>query len=65
MYGMVIGAGMLALAGGPVVGVTSVEYVANFFFVSGAHELVPVALIPATEGFLCSELAVMMLLFQI
>ena len=33
--------------------------------VAGAHELVPVALMPVVEYFSCSELAMMMLLFQI
>ena len=32
--------------------------------VAGAHELVLVALMPVVEDFSCSELAVMMLLFQ-
>ena len=32
---------------------------------SGAHELVAVALMPAVEDFLCFELEMMMLLFQI
>ena len=64
LYGMVIVAGMSALAGGSGVGVTGVEYVVTFFLVSGAHELVPDALMPVVEEFLCSELAVMMLLFQ-
>ena len=54
LYGMAIGAGILALAGGYGVGVTGVEYVVTFFLVSGAHELVPVALMPVVEAFLCS-----------
>ena len=32
--------------------------------VAGPHELVPVALMPVVEDSSCSELAVMMLLFQ-
>ena len=65
LYGMAIGAGRPELVGGSGVGVTGVEYVANCLLVAGAHELVPVALIPVVEYFLCSELAVMMMLFQI
>ena len=65
LCGMVIGAGMSSLSGGSGVGVTGVEYVAVFLLVDGAHELVIVALIPVVEYFLCSSLAVMMLLFQI
>ena len=46
---MVIVAGITVSAGGSVVGVTGVEYVVTFFLVSGAHELVPVALMPVVE----------------
>ena len=35
-----------------------------FVLVAGSHELVPAALMPVVEYFSCSELAVMMLLFQ-
>ena len=64
LYGMFIGAVMLSLTGGPGVGVTGVECVDNFC--AGVW----VTLIGANCTdvgcgiFLCSELAVMMLLLQ-
>ena len=48
-YCMAIGAGISELAGGSGVGVTGIEYVAIFLLVDGAHELVPVALMPVVE----------------
>ena len=64
-YGMVIGAGISALSGGSGVGVTGVEYVANCF-VGGWGTLIGASCTDAgCERFSCSELAVMMLLFQI
>ena len=56
---------MLELSSGSGVVVTGVEYVITCLLVFGAHELMPVAMIPVVEYFFCLELAVMVLLFQI
>ena len=65
LYGMVIGEVMSALSGGYGVGVSGVEYVVNFFVgVWGTY--IGASYTDARCGScLCSELAVIMLLFQI